>query len=269
VVANFRALGLDALVCVGGDGTMIIAHGLAQKGVPLVGVPKTIDNDLLATDFTFGFDTALHTAVDAIDKLHTTAESHERVMFLEVMGRHAGWIAIHAGIAGGADVILLPEIPYAVEAIAAKIQHRRATWRPFSIVVVAEGARPVGGIESYLGERRLGEAVRLGGAAARVARELAALIETEHRVTVLGHLQRGGSPSPFDRLLATRFGTAAVELLARGQFDHMVCLRTPHITAAPIAEAIARRNLVDPAGELCQTARAIGISLGSPEEVWA
>ncbi|MCS6914920.1 MAG: ATP-dependent 6-phosphofructokinase [Myxococcales bacterium] len=268
VVDNARRLGLDALICIGGDGTMTIAHGLAGKGLRVVGVPKTIDNDLLATDYTFGFDTALHTAVDALDKLHTTAESHDRVMLLEVMGRHAGWIALHAGIAGDADVILIPEIPYSAAAVLAKIERRRAQGRYFSIIAVAEGAVPIGGCESYIEQARPGRAGRLGGAAERVAAALRALEPTlDCRVTVLGHLQRGGSPSPKDRLLGTRFGVAAVELVERGQFDHMVCLRTPHIRSVPIAEAIARRNVVDPQGELCAAARAVGICLGSPDEL--
>lgn len=267
VVENIRHLGLDALVCIGGDGTMVIAQQLAQKGVDLVGIPKTIDNDLSATDYTFGFNTAVQTAVDAIDKLHTTAESHERVIFIEVMGRNTGWIALHAGIAGGADVILLPEIPYCTEAICAHIARRRAQGTPFAIVVVAEGARAEGGAESYLPEHELGRARRLGGAAERVAAAVSSKIGLEHRVTVLGHLQRGGPPNPFDRLLATRFGTTAVDLLSRRQFGHMVCFHHRSCIAVPIAEAVSRVNLVDPREELILSGRAIGTSFGSRDEL--
>lgn len=267
VVRACADLGLHALICVGGDGTMEIAHKLAKQGVRVVGVPKTIDNDLSATDFTFGFDTAVGTAVDAIDRLHTTAESHDRVMFLEVMGRHAGWIALHAGVAGGADVILIPEIPYSVAAIGAAIERRKAAGRTFGIIVVAEGARPLGGAESYAAAALPGQVARLGGAAERAAEALCQQINLDYRVTVLGHVQRGGSPSPVDRVLGTRFGAAAVDLVAREVFDHMVCLRTPDIRAVPLAEAVARPNRVDPQGQLVGCARDIGVSFGSPDEI--
>ncbi len=269
VLHNFGILGLDALVCVGGDGTMDIAHRLAQQGMPVVGVPKTIDNDLLGTDYTFGFNTAVQTAVDAIDRLHTTAESHDRVMFIEVMGRNTGWIALYAGIAGGADVILIPELPYSEPAICAAIRRRLEHGQRFCIVVVAEGARPEDGESSYATQPLPGRARRLGGAAEHLAAALASRIELEHRVTVLGHLQRGGSPNAFDRLLATRFGTGAVELVAHGLFDQVVCVRSHANIGVPIVDAIAHLHGVDRKEELLDAGRSIGISFGSGDELEA
>jgi 6-phosphofructokinase 1 len=263
VVANLRQLGLDALVVIGGDGSLKIALELEAKGVRSVGIPKTIDNDLSATDATFGFDTALVTATEAIDKLHTTAESHHRVMVLEVMGRYAGWIALEAGLAGGADVILIPELPFTFAAVARKIDARRAQGKKFSIVVVAEGAKEEGGelaVERVVQESF--DPLRLGGIGRRVGEALERLTGRETRVTVLGHLQRGGSPTPFDRILATRFGAAAVRLARRGQFGRMVCLRGTRIDSVPLAAAVGELRRVPPDSDLVATARALGISFG-------
>lgn len=263
VLANLDALGAEALIIVGGDGSLKIGKELFAKGVPVIGIPKTIDNDLLSTDITFGFDTALVTATEAIDKLHTTAESHHRVMVLEVMGRYAGWIALEAGLAGGADVILIPEIPFTYERVCAKILERRDAGKKFSIVVVAEGARPQG--EEMVVQRYIPESadpIRLGGIGQRVGEEIEARTGIETRVTVLGHLQRGGSPTPFDRILATRFGAAAVRLAAERRFGYMVALHTPRIEPVPLEEAVRELKRVSPEGELVRTARDIGIGFG-------
>ncbi|MDD3824570.1 MAG: ATP-dependent 6-phosphofructokinase [Anaerolineae bacterium] len=262
VMAHAEALGLDGLVVIGGDGSLHIAQKLYEMGLPLVGVPKTIDNDVGGTDLTFGFDTALDVATQAIDRLHTTAESHHRIMLVEVMGRNAGWLALQAGLAGGADAILLPEIPFDVANVDAKVEAREMAGSKFSIVVVAEGARPVGGEQVYQEVGEAAAARRLGGVSYAVAEQLSALTEREIRVTVLGHLQRGGSPTSFDRILATRFGAAAVDLLARGRTGHMVSLRGEEIVDVPIAEAIARLKTVPLDGDLVRTARCMGISLG-------
>lgn len=262
-IANLEEMGADVLVVVGGDGSLSIAGELYNKGVRVVGIPKTIDNDLSATDVTFGFDTALHTATDAIDKLHTTAESHHRVMVLEVMGRNAGWIALHSGMAGGADVILIPEIPFSYESVLKKIQERQSRGKNFSIVVVAEGALLPGGQHVYqqqVADNPLLD--KLGGVAAVIGREIEQRSGVETRVTVLGHLQRGGTPSPFDRNLGTRFGVKAVELALEGEFGQMVCLCGNRIMSVPLSAAVARQKLVDPAGELVGTAKAVGISFG-------
>ncbi len=270
VLENFKKLNLDALVSVGGDGSMGIAAKAIERGMPnIIGVPKTIDNDLGSTDATFGFDTAVNIATDAIDRLRDTAESHDRVMLVEVMGRNAGWIALHAGLAGGAHSILLPEIPYNLEPVAAQIRRRRVTGRPYSIVVVAEGARPVAGTESILEKRDIGAMARLFGAAARVAEGLHDLIKLELRYTVLGHLQRGGSPTSFDRILGSRYGEQAVHLIARGDFGKMVALRGDQIVAVPIAEAVAAPKLVTPDHPLVQTARALGVIFGDEADVRA
>jgi 6-phosphofructokinase 1 len=261
VLENFEKLGLEALISIGGDGSMKIAHGFVQKGLKVVGVPKTIDNDLSATDVTFGFDTAVGVATDALDRIRDTAESHDRVMLVEVMGRNAGWIALHAGLAGGAHAILIPEIPYDLEKVAAMIQKRRRTGHPFSVVVVAEGAKPAGGQARAL-PKLPGAMPRLFGAAARVAEGLSGLMDLDMRVTVLGHIQRGGSPSCYDRILATRFGHAAAELVASGDFGKMVALRTPDIVSVPITEAIGKPNVVDPDGQLVTAARALGVVFG-------
>ncbi len=261
VMENFTRLGLDALVSIGGDGSMRIAQRFAELGMKIVGVPKTIDNDLAATDQTFGFDTAIGVATEALDRLRDTADSHDRVMLMEVMGRDAGWIALTAGMAGGANVILLPEIPYDPGKIAEVIRDRARHGKNYSLVVVAEGAKPDGG-EASIGERELGAMPRLMGAAQRVADALSTRVDADMRVTVLGHIQRGGSPSAFDRVLATRYGVAAAELVAEEQFGKMVALRGGEIVTVDIAEAIAEPKRVDPASQIVQQARAVGISFG-------
>ena len=258
VLENFRKLELDALLVIGGDGTLRIAEALGKLGLPIVAVPKTIDNDLMATDFTFGFLTAVATATEAVDRLHSTGESHNRVMILEVMGRNCGWIALYAGVAGGADIILIPEIEYEPDAIVQSIKARRALGSDFDVIVVAEGARRLGGEEVYLNK----EARRLGGVAYQVAGDLQEKIELEIRVTVLGHIQRGGTPISFDRILATQFGKHAIDLVARGDFGRMVALQNNQMISVPISEAVARPKLVDPAGDLVETARRMGISFG-------
>jgi 6-phosphofructokinase 1 len=262
VLAHIEALGLDAVVVIGGDGSLHIAQELFEMGAPVVGVPKTIDNDVGSTDVTFGFDTALDVATEAIDRLHTTAESHHRVMLVEVMGRNAGWLALEAGLAGGADAILLPEIPFDVVRVDAKIEARDAAGSKFSIVVVAEGAKPEGGEQVYQEQRASLTAKRLGGVSHLVAEQLAAICDHEVRVTVLGHLQRGGSPTSFDRILGTRFGAAAVDLIARGGLGRMVALKGERIVDVPIAEAIAELKTVPLESDLIRTARVMGINLG-------
>lgn len=261
VMENFAKVGLDALISIGGDGSMRIAERFRALGMNIVGVPKTIDNDLAATDQTFGFDTAVGIATEALDRLRDTAESHDRVMLVEVMGRHAGWIALAAGIAGGADAILIPEIPYRVEPLAELIHQRRRAGKNYSLIVVAEGAQPRGG-DASIGERPIGGMPRLMGAAARVADALEAHVRADMRVTVLGHVQRGGSPSSFDRVLATRYGVAAAELVEKGEFGKMVALRSHEIVAVDIAEAVAEPKLVNPRSQLVEQARTLGVSFG-------
>ncbi len=258
---NVRKLGLDALVVIGGDGTLSIARDLGRLGIPFVGVPKTIDNDLMATEVTFGFDTALHVATDAIDRLHTTAESHGRVMVIEVMGRDAGWIALHSGIAGGADVILIPEIPFTIETVCDKLRERAVQGKKFAIVVVAEGVKlpPNDPTGKPFPTPRPGQVGILIGDA------IHSLLKKDVRITVLGHIQRGGSPSPFDRILATRFGIEAVELIAQGKFNNMVCLHAGEIESVPIDEAVGESRFVDPKGSLVRAARAIGVTFGDRE----
>ena len=258
VLDNIRRLGIDGLIAIGGDGTLKIAQRFGELGVPVVAVPKTIDNDLAATELTFGFMTAVSVATDAVDRLHSTGESHNRVMILEVMGRNAGWIALYSGLGGGADIILIPEIPYRASAIVESIRSRQAGGSAFDIIVVAEGAKAQGGEERYIDHR----ARRLGGVAYHVADDIAREIDLEIRVTVLGHVQRGGSPIAYDRVLATRFGKAAADLVARGKFGNMVALRGDEIVAVPIADAVANPKYVDPDGELVATARSVGISFG-------
>ncbi len=260
--ANIRQLGLRALVVVGGDGSLTTAQQLFEHGVPIVGVPKTIDNDLEATTLTFGFDSAVACATDALDRLRTTAQSHDRVMVLEVMGRYAGWIAVTAGISGGGDVILIPEIPFRLESVCAKVAEREREGKDFTLVVVAEGAREQGADFVTSGEAETRREARLGGIGAVVAAEINKRTGKETRVCVLGHLQRGGAPTSFDRLLCTRFGARAVQLIAEEKFGHMVALRPPDTVAVPIAEAIGRLRVVPPKGEMVQTARALGISFG-------
>src|SRR5580658_4272795 len=253
VIANAHKLGIDAIISIGGDGSQKIAYELFQKGLRIVGVPKTIDNDLSATEVTFGFDTALHTVTDALDKIHTTAASHHRVMVVEVMGRDCGWIALEAGIAGGAHVILIPEIPFTVKHVCRHIAERERGGRDFTIVVVAEGVKH----PPEFKENRRGGSVGI-----LIGNAIASKSHKEVRVSVLGHIQRGGSPSPFDRVLATRFGVAAVELIAKGEFGKMVALRASSIVAVDMAEAIGKLKTVRPHGELVRTARAIGIGFG-------
>ncbi len=262
VAEAIHRLALDALIVIGGDGTLRIARELYAKGVPVVGVPKTIDNDISGTEVTFGFDTALNTATEAIDKLHTTAESHHRVMVLELMGRDAGFIALHAGVAGGADVILIPEIPFAYQKVADKVRQRKEIGRYFSIIAVSEGAVPVDGGQVF---RRAGDQVyvpRLGGISQKVGEYIERVCDSEVRVTVLGHLQRGGAPPPFDRWLATRYGAAAMRLAALGGFGRMVALRNAQIIDIPLDEAISTPKRVDVNGDAIRTARDIGISFG-------
>ena len=265
IVKGIRNLQLDALLVLGGDGTLRIAHELYEKGVPVIGVPKTIDNDIGGTDVTFGFDTALTTATEALDRLHTTAESHHRVMVLELMGRDAGFIALHSGVAGGADVILIPEIPFQFEAVVNKVRQRVERGMHFSIIAISEGAKPLGGAQVF---SRGGDEVyvpRLGG----IGQTLGEYIEKsgfETRVTVLGHLQRGGTPTPFDRWLATRYGAAAVRLAAEGRFDHMVALVSGRIVDVPLEEALAVPKRVDVQGDAVLTARGIGISFGDESD---
>ena len=261
IVDGIKKLDLDALLVLGGEGTLRIAHELYQKGAPVIGVPKTIDNDIGGTEVTFGFNTALQIATEAIDRLHTTAEAHHRVMVLELMGRDAGFITLESGLAGGADIILIPEIPFKYESVIAKIHQRREQGRLFSIIAISEGAKPAGGSQVF---SRPGDQIyvpRLGG----IGHELGEYIEKqgyETRVTVLGHLQRGGSPTPFDRWLATRYGAAAVRLAARGIFDRMVSLQSGAIVDVPLEDAFRIPKRVDLQGDAVTTARGLGICFG-------
>jgi len=264
VVKKLHKLGIDAMIMVGGDGSMKIAQELLEKGVKIVGVPKTIDNDLGGTDRTFGFDTALNIAMDALDRLQTTAESHHRVMVLEVMGRHAGWIALHAGVSGGADIILIPEIPFSLDVVADKVRQIRASGRLYSLVVVAEGAAPQGGEQIFYIPGAGKSEGRLGGMGQYVGQMIADQTGAETRVTVLGHIQRGGSPTVLDRWLGTRFGANAVHLIAQEKWGYLVGLQGNDIIATPITEAVAEPKQVDPLGEPVQTAQGIGISFGAP-----
>lgn len=264
VVAKLRTEGIDALVVVGGDGTMHYAQRFEALGVQCIGVPKTIDNDLQGTDQTFGFETAVNTATWAIDALHSTAEAHARVMILEVMGRYAGWIALAAGMAGGADVILIPEIPYDLGRVVAKIRGRASARKPFSVIVIAEGAKPMGGgLAEIETKPRPGQLRRLGGAGERLATSLADEVDHEIRTTVLGHIQRGGSPSAFDRVLGMRFGVHAADCCAARTFGRMVVLRGTAIETIPLADVGNEPRLVDPAGQLVSAARAVDIELGA------
>jgi phosphofructokinase-like protein len=254
VIANAAKLGIDAVISIGGDGSQKIALELFHKGMKIVGVPKTIDNDLCATELTFGFDTAVNTATDAVDKIHTTAESHHRIMVVEVMGRDAGWIALHAGIAGGAHIILIPEIEFTVENICNYVHQREGYGKRFTIVVVAEGIKL---------PPELKQLSRGGSVGNLIGDAIALTAHKEVRVSVLGHIQRGGTPTPFDRVLATRFGVAAVDLIAEGKFGRMVCLQQEKVTSVDIADAVGQMKSVPPQGELVRTARAVGISFGA------
>jgi len=256
-----RDLGIEAVIRIGGDGSLEIAQRLFEKGLRIVGVPKTIDNDVSGTITTFGFDTAVSTALEAIDKLHTTAESHDRVIVLEVMGRHAGFIALHSGLAGSADVILIPEIPYDIAKVCEKIRARDRSGRHFSIVVAAEGAFPRGGDVS-IRESLPGQEPRVGGIAEKLAREIQERTSKECRSLVLGHLQRGGMPTGYDRLLATRFGGAAVRAVAEERWGCMVALQSPHLVTVPFTEVLRETKRVDPSHDTVLTARSTGISFG-------
>lgn len=265
LVGRLRDLGIEGLIVAGGDGSLDIAQRLGAYGLKTIGVPKTIDNDLSVTDQTFGFDTARNTATDAVDRLHTTADSHDRVMILELMGRNSGFLALEAGLAGGADIILLPEIPYDPDSVVRKIHGRMAKGRTFSIAVVAEGAFPRGGVPSVesTAEEVVGRGVvKLGGAGKQLADLIADRVALEVRVTVLGHLQRGGSPSAFDRILGTRMGAHAMTLVQEGRWNRVVALRGQELTDVPLTPRIGEQKQVDPLGQLCQTARQMGICLG-------
>ncbi len=265
IITNIKKLGIDVLITVGGDGTMKITQALFEKGVPVMGVPKTIDNDLKATEVTFGFNSAVSVATEALDRLHTTAESHHRILILEVMGRNSGWIALEAGIAGGADVILIPEIPFEIDTVIAHLKNRKKTGSRFSIAVVAEGAYAKGGRKIYEKEPDEGSPGRLGGIGDWVAERIGEFVKVELRSVVLGHMQRGGTPTTYDRILATRFGVEAVNHIARGYYGHMVCLKGNKIICKKIKQAIKQINLVDPEGQLVKTAEALGITMGRPD----
>jgi len=262
-MANLAKLDLHGLIVVGGDGSMSFAHKFIQRGATrIVGVPKTIDNDLEATDYTVGFQTAVEVVVDAIDRLHTTAESHERVMIVEVMGRYAGWIALTAGLAGGAHVVLIPEIDHDPARVIEAFHRRHGRGVSYSIVVIAEGAKPKGGALSVVTAGDPTKQEKLGGAGTRLAEVIAAHSEYEARTTVLGHIQRGGTPCAFDRELATRFGVKAIELIAEGKFGHVAAVVHGQVVAKPMELAVKKLKLVEPAGELVRTAKAVGISFG-------
>jgi ATP-dependent phosphofructokinase / diphosphate-dependent phosphofructokinase len=262
VVEMFHKMQLDALIVIGGDGTLAIAHKFCQRGIPVVGVPKTIDNDIAGTTNCFGFDTAVAFATDAIDRLHTTAEAHHRIMVVEVMGRYAGWIALYAGVAGGADAILIPEIPFDISIVADRLRARDRWGAKFSIVVAAEGAFPRGGSVSLIEAARTDHAERLGGIGAQVCAALAEATGKETRSVVLGHLQRGGAPTSFDRVLATRFGGKAVELARRGEFGTMVAFDPPDIVARRLEDVVGKTKVVPADHDLLLTARALGVTFG-------
>jgi 6-phosphofructokinase 1 len=260
VAKTVEQLDIEGLVCIGGDGSLAVAQQLHEFGIPVVGVPKTIDNDLQATSYTFGFASAVACATDALDRLHTTAASHERIMVLEVMGRHAGWIALHAGIAGGGDVILIPEVPWTFENVCHKILDREAHGKHFTLIVVAEGAHlPTG---ELVGEERRGAQAKLGGIGPLIAREIESRLHREARTVVLGHLQRGGAPTTFDRVLATQYGAHAVRLIVERRFGEMICYNPPEMGSVPIIEAVNQIRVVDSDGPAVQAARALGICFG-------
>jgi 6-phosphofructokinase 1 len=263
IVENFRRLGLDVLVAVGGDGSLSMAHKLSQKGMPVIGVPKTIDNDLAETLSTFGFDTAVATATECIDKLHATAAAHQRVFVVEVMGRYAGWIALHSGSSASADVILIPEIPFDIDRVNAKLAENERHGKRHGIVVVAEGAMPKGGAMVTRGGADEGRTeVLLGGIAEQVAAEISRRTGRETRSLVLGHLQRGGSPTPFDRLLALRFGAAAVRVIAEGKRNVMVAFKPPDMVAVPLPDVVSKSKKVSVDSDTILTCRELGISFG-------
>ncbi|TET95292.1 MAG: ATP-dependent 6-phosphofructokinase [Candidatus Zixiibacteriota bacterium] len=265
VLRTFESLGLDGLIAIGGDGTMAASAGMIDKGLPIVGVPKTIDNDLPGTDVIFGFDSAFSTATEAIDKIHTTAQSHHRVMIIEVMGRYAGWLALLSGLAGGGDIILMPEFPYDIDAVCDAIKTRNAVGKNFSIVVVGEGVRQIGG--KMVVKRTVKgspDPIRLGGISHQIASQIEGLTNIECRVTILGHLLRGGSPTAFDRILATRFGAEAVHMVFRREFGQMVAMKKGQIGATPIKEVAGVQRTIKPDHPLLKTAQSLGICLGVP-----
>ena len=267
-IRNFESLGLDALIAIGGDGTMAASARMMEKGLPVIGVPKTIDNDLVGTDQTFGFDSAVWTATDAIDKIHSTAQSHHRVMIIEVMGRYAGWLALYSGLAGGGDIILIPEIPYDIEAVCEQVKLRNAQGKNFSIVVIGEGAKALGGemvVDRVVANSP--DAIRLGGVSHRVASQIEGLTNIECRVTILGHLLRGGAPSPFDRLLATRFGVEATHLAAAERIGDLVVLKGSDLSTVPISQVAGKLRLVTPDHPMLKTALSMGVCLGLPTDV--
>jgi ATP-dependent phosphofructokinase / diphosphate-dependent phosphofructokinase len=261
-LGNLKKLEIEALIVIGGEGTLAIAEQFNKRGFPVIGVPKTIDNDLSATELTFGFMTAIDIATEALDRLHTTAASHDRVMILEVMGRNTGWIALHAGLAGSADIILIPEIPFSFESMIQKIRQREKTGSRFTNIVVAEGAMEVGSNPIYYDK----EAMRLGGVGSHLRRRIEEETGKEARSVVLGHLQRGGSPNAFDRMLGTNFGACAVRALANGQTGKMVALKSGEVSTVPLSDAIANIKTVNIEGQLVRTARDIGISFAAPNE---
>ena len=266
VLKEFSKHNIDALISIGGDGSLSIASALYDKGLPVIGVPKTIDNDLDKTVITFGFDTAVSFATDAVDRLHSTAEAHRRIMVVEVMGRYAGWIALNVGVSATADAILIPEIPYDIEKLAEKVAERQHRGQNYAIVLVAEGALSKGGTHSVL-DKEIGRAERLGGVGDRVANELGTITGKETRVVVLGHLLRGGTPTTFDRLLALRFGAAAVRALEEGQLGVMVALDPPTVQYVPLRDATRRMKTVPPDCDTILTARDLGISFGDKSPV--
>jgi phosphofructokinase-like protein len=262
-IANLKSMGVECLVCIGGDGTLSIANRLSQAGIPIVGVPKTIDNDLRGTDVTFGFDTAVMVATEAIDRLHSTAQSHHRVMVIEVMGRNAGWIALHSGIAGGGDIILIPEIAYDLQCIIDKVKERNRTGKRFSIVVVSEGAKAIGGnvvIQRVIKEST--DPIRYGGVGFLLGSQIEEMTGIETRAVILGHLQRGGTPTAHDRVLATRLGTKAVDLIVDGEFNCMVGVQCNSLVAVPLSEVAKGQRTVPPDDPLIMSARSIGTSFG-------
>ncbi len=267
VIHHIRQGSLDALVAIGGDGTMSCTNLVIEHGIPCVGVPKTIDNDLMSTEITFGFSTAVQTACDALDRIHTTAASHHRVMLVETMGRNAGWLTLHAGIASGADVILIPEIPYDVQTICRFCLHRRERGKTATIIAVSEGAKPIGG-QAVIGRivPESFDTIRLGGVSNVLADQIEKITGLETRATILGHVQRGGSPIAFDRVLATQFGHQAVELLCSGQFNRMVVMQGGKILSVPISEVANRQRLIPLDHPLLSTARAVGTCFGTPGE---
>lgn len=263
VIENLNMHEIEALVVIGGDGTLTSARDFFKMGVNIIGIPKTIDNDLSGTDLTFGYQTAVQTATEAIDKLHSTAESHHRVMILEVMGRYAGWIALESGIAGGADVILIPEIPYDIKKVVRKILERKQKGKHFSLVVVAEGAKPIDGeiVVSKIDEN-CPDPIKLGGIGNKIANDIEKIAEIETRVTVLGHLQRGGSPIPFDRILSTRFGVAAMDMVENKQWGKMVCLNGRRISSVSLDEAVGKLKKIEYDNEYVKIAKSIGLEFG-------